>query len=86
MLDGDGDGCLGVERHPAGQQLVEDHADGVEVRGRADSEALSLLGREVLSRTQNGAGLGHVRGARSRDAEVGHLGVIGFIDNHVVRL
>jgi hypothetical protein len=48
--------------------------------------ALGLLRREVLSRAHDRAGLGHLRRARARDAEVRDLRVAVLVDDHVVRL
>ena len=77
---------LGVERHAAGQQLVEDDADRVQVRAGVDRLALRLLGREVLRRAHDRARLGHVRGAGAGDAEVGDLDAALVVDEHVLRL
>ena len=84
LLERDGDGAVAVEGHPAGEQLEEDDADGVEVGGRADRMPLRLLGREVLRRAHDRARLGHVRGAGAGDAEVRDLRPVLGVDDHVL--
>ena len=79
-------GAVGVERDPAGERLVEHHADRVEVGGRGRLEALRLLGREVLGGPQHRAGLRDLRGAGAGDAEVGDPGAALAVDEHVLRL
>ena len=86
LLERDGDGRLGVERHAAGQHLVEDDPDRVQVRAGVDGLALRLLGRQVLRGAHHRARLGHVRRAGARDAEVGDLDAALLVDHHVVRL
>ena len=61
-------------------------ADRVEVRRLADRVALRLLGRQVLRRAHDRAGLRHVRRAGAGDAEVGDLRAALVVDDHVVRL
>ena len=76
VLVGDGDRAVAGERRPAGQQLEEHAAGGVQVGARVDGLALGLLGREVLRRADDGLGLGHRRvgvGHRAGDAEVHDL-------------
>ena len=72
--------------HDPGQQLVEDHADRVEVGGGADRVALRLLGGEVLRGAHDRARQRHVRGAGARDAEVGDARAALLVEDHVVRL
>ena len=79
-------GGLGLERDPAGERLVEDHADRVEVGGGGRLEALGLLGREVLGGAEHRAGLGDLRGAGAGDAEVGDPRAALAVDEHVLRL
>ena len=68
------DGAVAVERNLAGERLVEDHPDRVEVGRGADVEALRLLRREVVRGPEDRPGLRDLRGARPGDAEVGHPG------------
>ena len=66
-----------LERRAAGQQLVEDRAQGVDVRGRADRLALApgLLGRHVVGRPEDLTGLRLARLAEPLgEPEVGDLG------------
>ena len=87
LLDRDRDRRLAVERDLAGQQLVEHDPGRVQVGAAVDRVALGLLGREVLDRADDRAGLGHLRGlARAGDAEVGDLGLALAVDDHVLRL
>ena len=86
LLERDRHRRVAVERHPAGQALVEQDAGRVEVRARRHRVALRLLGRQVLRGAEDRAGLGHVRGAGAGDAEVRDLGVALVVDDHVVRL
>ena len=86
LLERDRHRRLGVERQRAGEQLVEHDPDRVEVGARVDRVALRLLGREVLRRAHDRAGLGHVGGAGARDPEVGDLRAPLVVDDHVVGL
>ena len=86
LLEGDRHGGLTVEGDDAGQELVEDHAHRVEVRGGADRLSLRLLGREVLGGAHDRAGERHVGGARARDAEVGDPRAPLLVEDHVVGL
>ncbi len=86
LLERDRHRALAVERDPSGEQLEEDDADGVEVGLTGHRLALRLLGREVLRGAHDRPGLGHVRGAGQRDAEVGDLRAVLGVDDHVVRL
>ncbi len=79
------------ERPPAGQQLVEDHPDGVDVTPTIHSARLArpedLLRREVGELALDATRLGTV-GAGSRrlgDPEVEHLGDAGEGDHDVLR-
>ncbi len=70
------------ERLLAGQQLVEDHARGKEVRPAVDGLAHELLGRHVARGAEHHAGLGEVRGLEPRNAEIGDLrGAVGEDDD-----
>ena len=71
---------IGPERRLAGQQLVEDHAERVDIDSRRDrlASALSLLGSHVARRPHDRAGRGESARFRRFDplgqAEVGHQG------------
>ncbi|MEZ5061445.1 MAG: hypothetical protein R2700_08020 [Solirubrobacterales bacterium] len=71
------------ERRPAGQHLVEDAAEGVDVGAGVDALTLDLLGRDVVERADEPAGRGQRGAARLveplRQAEVGQEGVLGRI-------
>ena len=86
VLERDRHRAVAVERHAAGEQLVEDDADRVEVGALADRVALRLLGREVLRGAHDRPGLRHVRRAGAGDAEVGDLRAALVVDDDVVRL
>ena len=86
VLDGDRHCRLGVERETVGEQLVENDADRVEVRSRADGVTLCLLRREVLRGAHDRSRLSHVRRPGAGDPEVRDLGVVGVVDDHVVGL
>ena len=86
VLQRDGDGAVAGERHPAGEHLVEDDPDRVEIRAGVDRLPLGLLRREVLRRAHDRAGLRHLRRAGAGDAEVGDLEAVVGGDDHVVRL
>ena len=84
------------ERQRAGQQLVEDDAERVDVRARVDRHARSLLGAHVLRRAEQAAELRRARVVdvdrpldRLREAEVDDVrqrlaGLL--VDEHVARL
>ena len=80
------DGGVGLEGDAAGQRLVEDHPDRVEVGDGGDVEALGLLGREVVRGPHHRAGLGDLRDAGAGDAEVGDDRLALAVDDHVLRL
>ena len=89
VLVGDRDGGVADERRPAGQQLVEQAAGGVDVGPGVDRLAAGLLRREVLRGADHGRGLGHRAGGvghRPGDAEVHHLHVAGRREHHVAGL
>ena len=86
VLHRDRDRRVALERHAAGEHLVEHDAERVDVGLRADAAAARLLGREVLRRADDRADLGHLRIAGVRDAEVGHLDAPVVAHEHVVRL
>ncbi len=68
----------GLERRPAGQQLVQDRAQRIHVRGRSDVPGVApgLLGRHVAGRAQHRIGLRQPRldVQRLGQPEVGDLG------------
>ena len=73
---------LGVERHVAGQHLVQDAAGGVDVDAMVGLVALGLLGRHVLGRAEDHPGARQPRAALVErrhlgDAEVEHLDEVG---------
>jgi hypothetical protein len=79
------------ERQPAGQQLVEDHAQAVHVAGRAHRLHLAgdLLGRHVGRRPQDGPFLRHPRVPAARapgQAEVHDDRLAAPVDHDVGRL
>ena len=86
LLERDRDCGVAFERHAAGQALVQDHADRVEVRCRSDVEAFGLLRREVVDRAEDRPGFGDLRQPGAGDAEVGDRGQAGRVDDHVHRL
>ncbi len=67
---------IGVEGDPAGEHLVEDYAQGVDVAAGIHRVALALLRGHVLGCAQEGPGAGDVRGGLHHpgDAEVGEEG------------
>ena len=86
---------LRLERPPARQHLVEDHAGGVDVGAGVDRLAERLLGREVLGRAEDDAGLGqrlpaalglgHLGDAEVEDLD--HVALAVALDQHdVLRL
>ena len=86
---GQGNGQRGValERHRTGEQLVEQHAGGVHVRGRGRGLARGLLGGEVLGGAEHHPRAGE-RGVSGPvgDAEVGDLDLPVWADQDVARL
>ena len=88
MLHGDRQEAVTGIRHVAGQQLVEDDAERVDVRVRVDPLAAGLLRRDVVARAEHGAGLGLPADGveRADDPEVGHLGQPLLVQEHVLRL
>ena len=86
LLEGHRDRGVGIERHPSRERLVEHHADRVDVRPGRDRQPLSLLGRQVLRRSEHRPGLGDLRGAGAGDPEVGHPCSPLRVDQNVLRL
>ena len=87
LLERHGDGAVALERHAAGERLVEDHADRVDVRARRGRLALRLFRRDVLRRPHHGTGGGDVRAlAGAGDAEVGDACSALVVDQDVLGL
>ena len=70
--------AAGAERPRAGQQLVHDGAERIQVRGAGEIQALHLLGRHVAGRTGDALD--------ARDVGVGHQGDAKIDDAHVAVL
>ncbi len=86
---GGGDGCrrIAFERSAAGEQLEQDDAQAVDVRGRGRHLAARLLGAEVVDRSERRAGQGdRGLGDGPGDPEVGHLDLALARHEHVARL
>ena len=82
-----GDGALGMERHEAGQQFVEDQADGKLVGARIQFLAHRLLGRHVLHGADHHAGLGHAVALQgARQAEIHDDDAAGLVAHDVAGL
>ena len=66
---------VGLEGRTSRQQLVKQHAGGVDVRRCSRVLALDLLGREVSDRPEDRAGCGDIalRERRFGDSEVGNF-------------
>ena len=78
---------VGLERDLAGEHLVEDDPERVDVGLRGDLVAERLLGRDVVGRAEHAAGGGQaLRLERAGDAEVGDLGAALVVDQDVLRL
>ena len=87
MLHYDLERGLALEREPAGQHLVHDHAERINIRPVGDLAALGLLGRDIVHRAD---GLLHharlLRRREGRDAEIGQLCGAVAQDDDVLRL
>ena len=79
---------VGAEGERAGEDLVQDDAQRVDVAAVVGGFAAGLLGGHVIDGADDGAGLGHGRPRleRARDAEVGDEGVPVAVDQDVLRL
>ena len=89
MLVGDADRVVADERGPAGEQLIDDAAGGVDVGPGVDLFTAGLLRRQILCRPDHRAGLCHrarAAGQRARDAEVHDLDLAGAGQHDVARL
>ena len=71
--DGGGQVTVAFERRGAGQGLVEDRAQRVDVGPPVDGLAAYLFRREVLGRAHHDAGGGAITGVGRGDAEVGQF-------------
>ncbi len=77
------------ERHVAAEQLVQEHAERVQVRVRADRAAHRLLGGHVGGRADGRAGVRQARGVAVHDGgdpEVQHGDRAVLVHHHVARL
>ena len=70
---------LGLERRVTRKHLVEDHAEGPDVRPPVDGAALGLLGAHVGGRAQDGAHLGHRGGDRGGVREVSFVDAVAGV-------
>ena len=85
MPERDRDEVLALKGDAAGQELVEQDAERVDIRERVDPLPARLLGRDVLARAEHGARDRHALDVdRARDAEVGHLGLAVLVEEHVL--
>ena len=79
-----------LERHLAGQALIEDAAERVDVGTAIDTSALYLLRRDVAKRADELASVRVAGGSGDilREAEVRELAVLArrTVDHHVRRL
>ncbi len=78
MLVHDLEGLFAIEGHAAGEHLVREHAEGVDVRAPVDRAAPALLGRHEVGRADEGAvaraaGVGLAQAEELGDAEVEQL-------------
>jgi hypothetical protein len=87
VLHRNGDEVLAWEGQLAGEQLVEDDAEGVDVRMRVDGLAARLLRSDVVGGPEDGSGLSHavLDVERAGDPEVRHLGVPVAVQKDVLR-
>ncbi len=75
--------CTG-KRTPAGEQLVQQNPQGVDISGSADRLAANLFWRHIGRRPccANGSG-GALR--MPRHAEIGQVNLAGAVDHHIAR-
>ena len=87
MLLGDLDERRAAVRRPAGEAVVEQRPERVDVGAAVERVALRLLGRDVVAGSEHPPGIRQRRRVvDARDAEVGQLGVAVRGQQHVVRL
>ena len=87
VLHRDPDLAVGVERDVAGQHLVEDDPERVDVGARVGALPHRLLGRDVVGRAEHAPGGGDARLLElAGDPEVGDLGPPVGVDQDVLRL
>ena len=75
-------GCA-PEWRLAGETLVEHAPERVAVRARVDGFAADLLGRQVVERPDEPAGVRGVSAELLRDPEVGQVRVVAVVEEHV---
>ena len=87
MFIGDGNRVLAGEGGLAGNHLVEDHAEGVDVASGIDGVALGLLGGEIGGGAHHRPGLGQVARCPGGpgNAEVRDLHLAPSVDEYVAR-
>ena len=92
MCHEDVDAVRSVEWNLPGDHLVQDDAEGIDVRPRVDPVSLDLFGRHVLGAAHEQAGLGKVFALGLRDvlheAEVEHFDevrLVAVLDEEDVR-
>ena len=73
VLDGHRHRRLAVEGGLAGQHLVHDHPQRIEVGPLVHPAASGLLGRDIVDRAERLAGQGALGRGDAGDAEIGHL-------------
>ena len=86
LLDGNAHGILTLEGQLAGNGLVHDDAERVDIACGAKLLTLRLLRRNVVGGAQDGGGLRKAGVARASDAEVHDLDVAIGLDHDVLRL
>ena len=80
---GQGEVGGGLERAPAGEQLVQDHAEGVDVGGRGGLVAEDAFGGQVGGGADQVAGGEGGLAGRRGDAEVEHLDIAVAVRNRL---
>ena len=76
-------GHAALERPFPRQQLIQQHAGGIDVAAGVHHLALDLLGRHVGGRAKHGPRLRHVGAFDARDAEIGDLRLAAFGQHQV---
>jgi hypothetical protein len=79
---------VGDKREAAGEHLEEEHAERVDVARRPGRHPGRLLGRDVRGSAEHGARVGERSRSRcaAHEAEVGELGPVLGVEQHVGRL